>query len=49
MKILLVILAVLVVAASIYGDYKWKQWMSARKLQRQGPAADDPARRSDRQ
>jgi len=28
MKILLGILAVLVVAASFFADYKWRQWMA---------------------
>jgi hypothetical protein len=35
MKILLAIIAVLVIAASIYADYKWKQWMADRKRDRQ--------------
>jgi hypothetical protein len=47
MKILLAIIAVLLVAASIYADYKWRQWMAARKSQLYGPAAGDPARRRD--
>ena len=35
MKILLAILAVLVVAASFIADYKWRQWMAARRRDRQ--------------
>ncbi len=35
MKILLGILAVLIVAASLVADYKWRQWMAARRRDRQ--------------
>jgi hypothetical protein len=35
MKILLAIVVVLVVAASLYADYKWRQWMTARRRDRQ--------------
>jgi hypothetical protein len=35
MKILLGILAVLVVAASLFADYKWRRWMAARRRNRQ--------------
>jgi hypothetical protein len=35
MKILLGLLAVLVVAASLFTDYKWRQWMAARRRDRQ--------------
>jgi hypothetical protein len=35
MKTLLGILAVLVVAASLFADYKWRQWMAARRRDRQ--------------
>jgi len=35
MKTLLGILAVLVVAAALVGDYKWRQWMAARRRDRQ--------------
>jgi hypothetical protein len=35
MKILLGILAVLAVAASLIADYKWRQWMAARRRDRQ--------------
>jgi hypothetical protein len=37
MKILLGILAVLIVAASFFADYKWRQWMAARRPDRQSP------------
>lgn len=35
MKILLGILAVVLVAASVFADYKWRQWMAARRRDRQ--------------
>lgn len=35
MKILLVILILLVVVASVFADYKWRQWMVARRRERQ--------------
>jgi hypothetical protein len=35
MRILLAILVVLVVAASLYADYKWRQWIAARRRDRQ--------------
>jgi hypothetical protein len=35
MKIFLGILAVLVVAATFFADYKWRQWMAARRRNRQ--------------
>jgi hypothetical protein len=35
MKILLGILAVLVIAASLFADYKWRQWIAARRRDRQ--------------
>jgi cell division protein FtsL len=34
MKIFLFIVVVLVVVASIFGDYKWRQWMAARRRDR---------------
>lgn len=36
MKIVLIILAVLVIAASLFADYKWRQWMAARRRERDG-------------
>jgi|GEM_PF-2185007 len=35
MKILLGILAVVLVAASLIADYKWRQWIAARRRDRQ--------------
>ena len=35
MKIFFGILAILVVAASLIADYKWRQWMANRRRERQ--------------
>jgi hypothetical protein len=35
MKILLGILVVVIVAASLFADYKWRRWMAARRRDRQ--------------
>jgi len=35
MKMLLGILALLVVAASVFADYKWRKWMADRRRDRQ--------------
>ena len=35
MKFLLGILAVILVAVSFFADYKWRQWMAARRRNRQ--------------
>jgi hypothetical protein len=35
MKLLIGIAAIVVVAASLLADYKWKQWIAARKRDRQ--------------
>ena len=34
MKIILACVALIVVAASIYADYKWRKWMSAHRAER---------------
>jgi hypothetical protein len=34
MRILLGLLAVLVVAVSLFADYKWRRWMAARRRDR---------------
>jgi hypothetical protein len=31
MKLVLIIVAVLVVGGSLFADYKWRQWMAARR------------------
>jgi hypothetical protein len=35
MKLLLAIIAILLLAGSFYADYKWRQWMAARKSDQQ--------------
>jgi hypothetical protein len=35
MKIFLGILAVVLVALSVFADYKWRRWMAARRRDRQ--------------
>jgi len=37
MKILLGVLAVIVIAASFFADYKWRQWIAARRRDRREP------------
>ncbi|MGB9409055.1 MAG: hypothetical protein WCA89_16080 [Terracidiphilus sp.] len=49
MKILLGILAVLIVAASFFADYKWRQWMSNHSTDEDLSAETPPARRRNRQ
>jgi len=34
-KILLGILAAVLIAASLFADYKWRQWLAARKRDRE--------------
>jgi hypothetical protein len=35
MKIFLGILAAVLIVASLFADYKWRQWMAARRRDRQ--------------
>ena len=41
MKFLLATLAIVLLVGSFVADYKWRQWIAARKSQRQGPDAGD--------
>ncbi len=43
MKLLLIIVAIALVAASVYADYKWRQWIAARRRDHNGisPHTDD--------
>jgi hypothetical protein len=34
MKLVLAIVAVVIIAASIFADWKWRLWMAARKRER---------------
>ncbi len=36
MKIVLAIVAILIIAGSVFADYKWRQWMTARRRERDG-------------
>jgi hypothetical protein len=35
MKIMLVVLALIVIAGSIWADYRWRKWMADRRRDRQ--------------
>jgi hypothetical protein len=35
MKIVIAIIAVVVIAGSAFADYKWRQWMAARRRDRE--------------
>jgi len=35
MKIVLVVVVIVLIAGSFFADYKWRQWMSARRRDRQ--------------
>ena len=37
MNWLLITLALLLVAALVFADYKWRQWMAARRCDRDNP------------
>jgi hypothetical protein len=37
MKILLVILGLILIATLAFADYKWRQWMAARRRDRDTP------------
>jgi hypothetical protein len=49
MKIILGILTVLLVAASLVADYKWRQWMAHHPTDNDPSAENSSARRRDRQ
>ena len=48
MKLVLGILAIVVIAATLLADYKWRQWLAARKLDRQRSGSADPPHRHNR-
>ena len=37
MKLVLITVAVVVLAASLVADYKWRQWVAARRRERDEP------------
>jgi hypothetical protein len=41
MKLILGILALLVAAASIYADYKWRRWMAQRAAEKDASGPPD--------
>jgi hypothetical protein len=41
MKIIIAIAAVLIVAASLFADYKWRRWMAARRSERRDYNSDN--------
>jgi hypothetical protein len=43
MKIVLAIVVILLIAGSLFADYKWRQWMAARRAERHGPFGDEPS------
>jgi len=43
MKLLLAIIAILVLAASLYADYRWRRWLAARKAERDNASGRDRA------
>ncbi len=45
MKIVVGVVVLLVVAASLFADYKWKQWMAARRASNHDAFSTDPSRR----
>jgi hypothetical protein len=36
MKLILIIVAAVVIAGSIFADWKWRQWMEGRRRERDG-------------
>lgn len=44
MKLLLIIVAVLLLIGSFFADYKWRQWIAARRAQQDPPGNDGPSR-----
>lgn len=37
MKLILIAVAVLILAGSLVADYKWRQWIAARRRERDAP------------
>jgi hypothetical protein len=40
MKVVLIIVGVLIIAGSLIADYKWRQWMAARRHEHENDPAD---------
>jgi hypothetical protein len=37
MKLVVAIIAAVFIAGSVFADYKWRQWMAARRREREDP------------
>jgi hypothetical protein len=46
MKLLLILVAVLLLIGSFFADYKWRQWIAARRAQQNPPGNGDQSRHS---
>jgi hypothetical protein len=46
-KVLLAIVAAVIVAASLFADYKWRRWMAARRTERRNYNSSNHSTRSD--
>jgi hypothetical protein len=46
-KILLAIAAAVIVAASLFADYKWRRWLAARRMERGDYNSGNHSSRSD--
>ncbi len=44
MPFLLAIVAVVLIVASLFADYKWRRWMEARRQDRNQDHGHDPSR-----
>jgi len=40
MKLIFILVAAVVIAGSLFADYKWRQWMNARRRDRNHPFPD---------
>jgi hypothetical protein len=49
MKVLVAIVVAVIVAASLFADYKWRRWMAARRTERRDYNSGNHATRSDGQ
>jgi hypothetical protein len=45
MKWILITIVLLLVLGSFYADYKWRQWIAARRAEREGQNSGNPFRR----
>jgi hypothetical protein len=38
MKLTIIVLGIIILAVSIFADYKWHKWMTTRKREHDGPS-----------